>query len=67
MRCPMPRKVRDENEIRATADELPTEPPKEFVERIKAKQKSAKLVKSMKQKFRNYMHRSENSLLKMSG
>lgn len=40
----MPRKVRDENEIRATADELPTEPPKEFVERIKAKQKSAKLV-----------------------
>ena len=44
MRCAMPRKVRDENEIRATADELPTEPPKEFVERIKAKQKSAKLV-----------------------
>lgn len=40
----MPRKVRDENEIRATADELPTEPPKELVERIKAKQKSAKLV-----------------------
>lgn len=40
----MPRKVRDEREIRATADELPTEPPKELVERIKAKQKSAKLV-----------------------
>ena len=40
----MPRKVRDENEIRATADELPTEPPKEIVERIKKKQKAAKLV-----------------------
>ena len=40
----MPRKVRDENEIRATADALPTAPPAEFVERIKKKQKAAKLV-----------------------
>lgn len=40
----MPRKIRDENEIRATADALPTAPPAEFVERIKKKQKAAKLV-----------------------
>ena len=40
----MPRKVRDENEIRATADELPTKPPKKIIERIKKKQKSAKLI-----------------------
>lgn len=40
----MAKKKRDEAEIRATADELPTEPPEEIVEIIKAKQKEAMLV-----------------------
>lgn len=40
----MAKKKRDEAEIRATADELPMEPPKEIVEIIKAKQKEAMLV-----------------------
>ena len=40
----MPRKVRDEDEIRATAEELPTKPPEDIVERVRKKQKGAKLV-----------------------
>lgn len=40
----MPRRKRDEDELRATVAELPQEPPPETVERIRAKQKSAKLV-----------------------
>lgn len=40
----MPRRVRDEEEIRATAEELPIEPPEEAIEIIKKRQNSTLLI-----------------------